>query len=130
MALTWNVSKVKNYKVVTTDPNDPNKWAPVTRALITLTIPLGMNHITEKNYEEFFARVVATELVNGPMLYKVTKDGKVDTPITIEDVYAHIGLTTNASSGSKARFWNGITKDILGRSEVREFRKKLAAQEG
>ena len=115
MALTWNVSKVENHEVVTTDPNDPNKWHPLTEALIWATMFIGMYEITKKNHEEFYARVFVQERVGGTYRMSLQKDGVRPVPLytTLEEVKSHIGLYTNVSMKTLAQFWKGIKKEAL-----------------
>lgn len=116
MSLDFDVSKVKNFDVLTSipDPYGRNKedgtpklsWHPVTNALIWATISVGMSSITEKNWIEFFQRVRAVERVSGAYVNRPNVSGAFDPKgfITPLEVYSHIGLHTNASSKTLAKF--------------------------
>ena len=63
---------------------------------------VGMNHITEKNWREFFIRVSLEEKVHGATAVTIDEDGNMQPrPITVQDVQAHIGLRTNAKPDTK-----------------------------
>jgi hypothetical protein len=113
MSLDFDVSRMKNYNVLTTIVESPasaggtpqKKWHPVTSALVFATMAIGMNHITEDNWEEFYNRLNMWERCNGPQLWR----GQLDqhdpkNRITPLEVYMHIGLGTNASNKTKAQF--------------------------
>lgn len=104
MSLNFDVSKVKDYKDVTTAAYEIEgrpQWNPVTNTLVWWTIPIGISSITEKNVDEFWSRLSMWQAVVGPVLS--TKD--LDIWLTRDDVVAHIGLQTNASDKTKAQFY-------------------------
>lgn len=112
MALTWDVSKVENYLEVTTHPDDPDKWHPVTEALIWNSYYVGMPSITALNVDEFVNRVQFYERVFGPLLHSGDGTGR---PLTREDIVSHIGFRTNASFMTDAKFrahvWSNFKKE-------------------
>ena len=93
MPLYWNTKDVK------IDTNDDAIW-PVTNALIWGTMSIGMNSISEVDWKEFYTRCHIIEAIHGNWL---VKDGKPRL-ITPQDVYDHIGLSTNASNMTNAKF--------------------------
>ena len=95
MPLNWNAEKVKDYDQLTKEEMQ------VREVLIWATIGIGMSKITEKNYREFFARVNFSEKVGGAWTHG---EGMKPVYITIEDVRRFIGLYTNASEYSRAKF--------------------------
>ena len=113
MALTWDVKKIKNSGVVTTDPNDPNKWHPVTETLVWYCLFVGMPAITEKNRDEFYTRVRVWESVNGPQLQSMGENGPEPKPITLDNVIEHVGLETNVTRKSLSTFWAGIKGEVI-----------------
>lgn len=111
MSLNFDVSKIKDFANVTTaafDINGRPQWNPVTNTLVWWTIPLGMWEITEKNVDEFWQRLSLWQAVAGPSLGN--QDG--DIWLTRDDVVAHIGLTTNATSKTKAEFYATCHKQL------------------
>lgn len=116
MSLDFDVSRVKNFDVLTSIPNPYGQknedgtpklsWHPVTDALIWATMAIGMNNITEKNWIEFFQRIRAIERVSGAYVNRPNVTSRFDPKgfITPLEVYSHIGLHTNASSLSLAKF--------------------------
>lgn len=115
MALTFHVGNIANYQHVTTKPSTRDKeqqeWHPVTDALVWSSMVCGYNHITEANYKEVAARLAQYQTVIGGILgYQLMP--KVH--ITEEDVRMHIGLTTNASTLTKAQ-WRKKIADMVER---------------
>lgn len=115
MALTFHVGNIANHEHVTTRPSTRDKedqeWHPVTDALVWSSIVCGYNHITEANYKEVAARLAQYQAVIGGILgYQIMP--KVN--ITEEDVRMHIGLTTNASTLTKAQ-WRKKIVDMVER---------------
>jgi hypothetical protein len=68
-------------------------FSPKTEQLIWLTMSIGIGRITKQNWKKFFNRAYAWQRVR-----------EHDTIVTAQDVYDHIGLRTNASSLTDARF--------------------------
>lgn len=134
MSLNWSVENVEDYETVckiVMSEDDPNGryvagdklWNPVTESLVWLSISTGINAITEENAAEVYARVRMIEQVNGPMLIRAEVDGKRPTGaaafITPEEVRAHVGLSTNASPKTRARFLKSFEVDLD--AQVRHF---------
>jgi hypothetical protein len=107
MALTWDLTKINNYEEFCWPKDDEGneKLNSATESLIWLTMFVGFSGITETNAEEFYSRVALYEKLHGAMriMYHEDKD-KEYMFITPEDVYAHIGLRTNASSLTANQF--------------------------
>src|SRR4051812_12975814 len=105
MSLDWKIDQIENYKEVCwietgeqhEDGEPKVRLNPVTEALIYNTISIDIGVITYDNAGEVYARTKILEAVNGCML---TKDGK-ESPMTIEDIRAHIGLWCNVSFKSR-----------------------------
>lgn len=82
-----------------------------------LTLSTGINEITVDNADEFFARVNMLERVNGPQLIRAQgADGMrpkgSEAFITPEEVYAHIGLYSNASPKTRQQFLKTFALDL------------------
>jgi hypothetical protein len=88
MSLNWNIKQVADMDAALADT--ATGW-PVTDSLIWYTMIVGMNSITEKNAQKFYARVWTFERVEGP----IRGSG---TFTTADDVRRLIGLQTNAST--------------------------------
>lgn len=122
MSLDFSVERMKNYNVLTTivyprehpQQEAERKWHPVTNALIFGTMAIGMNTITEANWQEFYNRLNMWERCVRPQLSRgdipVKDQRNFITPL---EVYMHIGLHTNASNKTKNQF----LKDCYGAME-------------
>lgn len=94
----------------------------VTETLIFATMPVGINRITEDNYELFFTRLT---LVYWSIAQKVPEG------VTLEEVKKHIGLSTNASRLTDAAFkkarWDHMMHEASWKTKLAA--KALAKQE-
>lgn len=120
MSLNWNIGDIENYKELheCTNPDAPEderlyKLNGITDALIWATMAVGMGKITESNYEAFYARLRFAEKLNGNMALKWDEETEEHVPLDVEDVKRHIGLSTNVSPETKAKF----IKKQVGRFE-------------
>ena len=80
------------------------------------TFAVGINHITEKNADEFFKRTKMVERVSGAYRMKCGEGNKIEGVfMTREEVSDLIGLRTNASSKTKTQFLAHLYKlaDIM-----------------
>ena len=113
MALHWNMEKVKDTALLhntapdkDSEPKFPKgspediegdrQWA-ITNQIIWATIGVDIGSITEKNYEEFYARLKIFDRMTG-----AGKHSKFQ--ITLADVKRRIGLSTNVANTSRASF--------------------------
>lgn len=71
---------------------------PVTESLIWSTMAIGMNKITEKNWEEFAIRMEVLQVMRGARLTESSAEGFRDRFITPEEIHRHVGLYTNADT--------------------------------
>lgn len=98
---------------------EPGVWmmTPAMNALIWLTMSVGMNQITEKNWKTFFTRTRLMELTHGAFRNRRDPETGKSEPVyfTPEEVKAHIGLGTNVSPETDARwrkrFMDNFTRD-------------------
>lgn len=111
MSLDWDVSKV-NKSVCFIGEGEERQLSGVTAGIIYATIPVGIGEITDKNKFEFACRLEIIQDISGP--YLVDGKGK-PVRITVEDVYRHVGLRTNASSWTFAQMMKGLRKSVEGR---------------
>ena len=99
MPIYYDLTTVKaNWK-------DDAIW-PVTNALIMGTMSVGMSSISEVDWKEFYTRVHIIEAIHGNWL---VKEGKPRL-ITPQDVYDHIGLITNVTNITNAKFKTAIDR--------------------
>tara|TARA_Y100000593_G_scaffold29912_1_gene59267 strand:- start:7156 stop:7497 length:342 start_codon:yes stop_codon:yes gene_type:complete len=101
MPMNWDVSRIEDHAVVTTDPDDETQWHPTTLYLVNACGWIGMGEITKKNSVEFYARLRARELL---------LDMGLGARTEWADVKSHIGLATNHSDWSSAEFWKALRK--------------------
>lgn len=116
MALTWNVTGIKDHERVTTAPHKrggKNQWHTATESLVWLSMACGFDSITEKNVEEVAERVRMWQHVSGT-IYR-TSSG--DLKLSLSDIHDHIGLTTNASRLTRTEF-NKKLLDYIGREST------------
>lgn len=109
MSLNWDLTRIKDWEKVclVVAPEDrpmadikkgDEVISEITEALIWTTLCIGMSEITEKNFKEFYKRMVMLDAVSGKTLIK-------GRPITLAEVEKHIGLRTNASRMTGAEFY-------------------------
>lgn len=114
MSLTWDLTKIKDYKELCWIPDtvegnpEQVRINPVTESLIWTTITVGMGFIEEKNLDEFAYRLFFYEQAFGASLYR---EGK-DRFITYEEIKAHIGLRTNVYPTETRAKWEKRMKDV------------------
>jgi hypothetical protein len=138
MSLNWNIGSINDYKVTCFDrlPREGNEdrlneggfmgpfWyeskddptmlerlSVTTHTLIFATLSVDMGSITEKNADEFFRRLSEVEREGA---YRKSAFG--DVPFTLEEVKAHIGLTTNVATMTK-RQWAAKQKRVAAQRE-------------
>lgn len=107
MALNWNVAKVENYKELF-DNTDEGRMIEPYSTIVIATMLVGINEITEKNYEKFYNRIHLIESIEGPYFYKDSEPSY----ITLEDIKRLIGLHTNASNKTKLQFLKNFSRDL------------------
>ncbi len=136
MALTWNVSNVTDWEEIVAETRPTPMGAEyvdgvsveqmnqdrITTWIIFRSMDIGMNGITLKNVDEFFRRLnvlqtwqpeASPRLFTGSLDDKVTLDNYSPTPVTLEDVQRRIGLSTNASTYTRAKF-DSMVKKAMG----------------
>lgn len=101
MALNFDVSNVKNFKEVCTDPNDDKKWHPVTNTLIWKTMEIDLGDINERNVDEWWYRVRLLQLLGSPEFEY--NDG-TKFYLTYRDIKMHVGLRTNVTTKPRT-YW-------------------------
>jgi len=89
--------------VIDNGDDDFRVFSVKTEQIIWLTMPVGIGHITEKNWEKFYTRAYAWQRIN-------SHDS--DNLIEAKDVYDHIGLRTNASSLTDSKFVKKLMRAV------------------
>ena len=110
MALTWDITGVKDSKKLCWIPSDEEgkvEMGVLTNTLIWSTMLIGMNTITEKNSKEFHKRLIEFEVILGTGI--LIKDGETRQP-TLEEVQSHTGLKTNATIMESRKWGNNIKR--------------------
>jgi hypothetical protein len=115
MALTFDLRNVKNLKAA-----NPQ----ITETVIFMTMFIGMYEITEKNVAEFYSRAKFYQVVFGAFL----KNKGKDRFLTKKEIYQHIGLKTNASPMSKARFLSQVYSGFQ-RAATKDFMVQMVKEE-
>ena len=131
MPLNWNLQDVdRKFSFAKADAEWPNPtpnfrsepielgaeyMRPETEILVYHTMAVGMGSITEKNFNEFYMRVLIWEALHsgskhseGSAEYWNRRDGTNfkagDSLITWERVRGHIGLCTNVTTESRSKW--------------------------
>lgn len=104
MSLNWNLTEIKDHErvcFVIADSDDAahgvkagdRLLSNVTHALIWRTMAVGIGSLTDKTAAEFATRNTIWCQLNG-----------FANDLTIEQIHAHIGLRTNVSYETKAKW--------------------------
>lgn len=114
MALTWDVTHIKDHEVLTTlHTESGDKWHPLTETLVWLTMFTSIgSEIDAENIEEFIGRVRLYERLFGPMMtaYDVDTDYWSPKPLTEEQIRSHLGLRTNVSYETRETWLSRLTE--------------------
>lgn len=115
MSLNWTVENVEDfenrcYTEATVD--QPMKGvkkgdtilSPTTEALIWISLSVGLGAITEKNWEKWYARAHTVEKLGGAFRWQLSDGEREELFLTPEDVYRHIGLSTNVHRETDAQW--------------------------
>jgi len=115
MSLDWSIENIENYKELCWGEND--RMNPVTEALIWAGNSIGFNNITEKNYKELYIRINMWERGVHSFLQQSNAGVRVDTPLTLDNVRQHIGLSTNWSTMTNTQFGKHLIKSMRREAE-------------
>jgi hypothetical protein len=94
MPLTWNAEKC-------VEEARSEEERDYTAYFCFLMIPIGINHLTEKNVDEFYWRLSMYEKLFGNFYQK---------PLTREFVELRIGYSANASNLTRTQFLKQVEK--------------------
>lgn len=121
MSLNYDLTKMKD-REVHFPPEAGNQLNGVVQSLVWVSIPIGINEITEKNVNEFWLRTSIWQTMVGAQFTRSREanDGSIAADpilITKEDVRHAVGLRTNVSHKTRPQFFKGLW-DTLSRYEV------------
>lgn len=112
MPLTYDFTQVKDWDKLDSSVTNTMPW---------LAMVIGMGEITEKNAEEFYARIHAHEKLTNMFMRLTTDTGFEPYFITLETVRKYIGMRCNVAYITPAQFtkrlWSTY-RDYLKRGEV------------
>ena len=110
MSLVIDVAKVydwKNYCYIKTQDEktgeEYDEYNPATKYLAWGSMGIGIGEITQLNYKEVYLRHL--------FITKLSAYSN-EMPVTLEDVRKNIGLKTNVTHESKAKWLNRISKTM------------------
>ena len=124
MPLTWDLTDITDYKQVcwiTEDEGmgeEKKRLDPVTHSLVMATMSISMGEITAKNADEFYARISIIDRLFGGFLIE---DGK-PAYLTPEHIRAHVGLRTNVSEETRAKWLKRVIGGEMD-AAARRYRK-------
>lgn len=107
MSLNFELSGIPEWETTCyTGTGDDRRLSGVTETLIFATILVGYGRITEANVDDFVLRIAQHQAAAGPLMRGWDDEAKafVPVPVTAADVRRHIGLRTNASPKSAAKW--------------------------
>jgi len=117
MTLDWNIEKVKDYKELYIKEGDLFRLNAVTENICSATQWVGISHITERNYEDFYFRLLMWDSIRGATIStKIDGKWKYTTP-SLNDIKRHIGLWTNADSRTKIQQYQHLLKIVIRDAE-------------
>jgi|TARA_R110000824_G_scaffold392694_2_gene591241 hypothetical protein len=139
MSLNWDLTTIENNKelcwVPSTEEAGKVELHTVTNVLIWATMLVGFSKITEKNYKDFHRRLIEWEVVADGMIRSRVEGGEwEDRMPTLQEVQAHIGLTTNASTKTNRQWISNlgtkVTEEASRRIHKEDMDRARAEAEG
>lgn len=128
MSLDYNLGGIKNHKdVCFVGEGDEARMNPVTESLIFTMLSIGMPKITDENVQEFFIRAQMVERIYGPPMNSAS--GPVS--YSLDNIRKHVGMSTNATEFSKAKFSSHIGRILRERAsgEYHDAKRALEVRE-
>lgn len=124
MSLDFDVSKIKKYNELypgirmfpESTTNKAMVWNFATEVIVWSMLAVGMQRLTESNYDEFWRRYSLICEAMG-----------TDAQVTLTNVHEHVGLTTNVSNWGRKEFSEHL-KMVVKREAQKNAR--LAAMQG
>ena len=126
MPLNWSVANIEDWRTVCCEIREDGEsyWRSNTERLIFALMGIGINRITEKNYEKvaerlYMDRVIGTTNFSSTVnLYAVVK--------------AHIGMHTNVAPITDAKYKGIVYGEVKSRAQrlMKQEQEQLASEEG
>ena len=117
MALSFDMTAIaSDLKFSPKDADGNYSIMPIPHCLIWSTMILGFNEITEKNLGEWCFRLNFEQRIHGEKAYMKRSSAMwqtKDTMFTPNDLRPYIGLSTNASPMSRAKYVSNAMKCIV-----------------
>jgi len=112
MSLNWNIGKIANLETVCyTEHADGERYlSSLTHKLIWATLAVDLGKISAKNISEWQVRL---------QMIAMTYEDASWAEITREQLEAHIGLETNATTSTRAGFLKKMAR-LVERTAVRK----------
>lgn len=125
MSLDWNVGDVADFENVCFEQRDDGRYVrPVTNAIVMSTMATDMRGITEDTVDEFAWRLDLYQRMFGALIVEAHDGGFIERFITVEEVRAHVGLSTNVAPQSRAKWLKRMTdlhyRDYTYNNRVKE----------
>ena len=121
MSLNWNIRSVREYEELV----DGGRESAITEMLVWATMAIGLGDITEKNADEFYARVKLAEKLTGTFGWVEGKNYSLQP----EDVQRRIGLSTNVTDEARSTWlkrYVGYDLDAWKRGYAQQAEKVTA----
>ena len=148
MPLTWDVSKIENYKknfpsVTRVDEPFPvhdkdgnvveylgerkeyEAWNPITNVLVMTNMLLGMPKLTADNVDEMYRRLCMYEQASGGAVLMSKGEPR---SITYDELLGHVGLSVNVSPKTNRQFDMDIAR-ILREEAGRQLLKAQSKED-
>lgn len=132
MSLDFRLNNIKDFQTVCWEwrtpgvEKDGKKLNPLTEGLIWSTMAIGLGEITEKNIDEWMARLAITDKLFGTMSVKWDGEKKIEMPYTREELVMHIGLTTNVTNEKRPSWLKRTTTRFM---EETDYKLQRAARQ-
>ena len=117
MPLYLYYKDIKDQSLVLVDPEvrgqpvgGPKCFSITVETVMWYTLALGINTLTEKTVDEFYARMILFDTVGVPLRLS----DKGHAPISYEELLTYLGLRTNVDNMSRTKFLHQLFRvDIL-----------------
>lgn len=114
MSLNYNLTEIpEDVRTIVAEEDDKfagvkkgdRVMSPVTHSLIFATMGVGIGVLNDETIPEFAARLDIYQKLNGALLSERDGDGWKPRPLTLEDIQAHKGLSTNVFPLERRAAW-------------------------
>ena len=119
MSLDFYYGDIKDWENICFHPDPDGQMKTVTNALIWSTMAVGINRITADNWRKYFERLHSYEVAVKP--YRKRRDennNRTGVFFTPDEVRAHIGLSTNASTRTARQFADLLASELAEKARA------------